>query len=125
MTLDLLDVYGRGSDWTQVKVAAPAGKLDDSTTCSKWTVRELLNHTIDTPTSFVRAALVEDIFPPSPEPPTMFDDDPLPAFDRPREEVLDTFAQDGVVARRQVGGYPDISLRSLRTRRLPALTPAS
>src|SRR6202035_2128615 len=53
MDLDLLDLYGRASDWTSTKVVGAASQLDDPTTCDGWDVRTLLNHMLQTQRYFV------------------------------------------------------------------------
>ncbi|HEY5385094.1 MAG TPA: maleylpyruvate isomerase N-terminal domain-containing protein [Acidimicrobiales bacterium] len=56
MDLDLLDLYGRASDWTSTKVVGAASQLDGPTTCDGWDVRTLLNHMLQTQRYFVGAA---------------------------------------------------------------------
>ena len=56
MDLDLLDLYGRASDWTSTKVVGATSQLDEPTTCDGWDVRTLLNHMLQTQRYFVGAA---------------------------------------------------------------------
>ena len=48
MSSDLLDLYGRASEWTLSKVAGATEKLDGPTPCDDWDVRTLMNHMLDT-----------------------------------------------------------------------------
>jgi uncharacterized protein (TIGR03086 family) len=97
MDLDLLNLYERASEWTGIKVAGAATKLDAATPNDGWNVRTLLNHMLDTQYYFVGAARGEDVSPPSPNPPEVMSDDPVADFDRARTETLSTFAQPGVI----------------------------
>ncbi len=99
MTPDLLDLYERASAWTLDKVAGAATKLDTSTPCDEWDVRQLMNHMLDTANYFVGSARGENASPPSPEPPDLLGDDPVADFERARTETLDAFGEDGVIAR--------------------------
>jgi mycothiol maleylpyruvate isomerase-like protein len=63
MDLDLLDLYGRASDWTSIKVAGAASKLDVPSSCDGWDVRTLMNHMLQTQQYFVGAARGEDVSP--------------------------------------------------------------
>ena len=47
MQTDLLDLYRQASDWTAEKVTATTD-LDAPTPCDDWSVRDLLNHMLDT-----------------------------------------------------------------------------
>ena len=64
MDLDLLDLYGRASDWTSTEVVGATSQLDEPTTCDGWDVRTLLNHMLQTQRYFVGAARGEDVAPP-------------------------------------------------------------
>jgi uncharacterized protein (TIGR03086 family) len=97
MTTDLLDLYGRASEWTLSRVAGAADKMDASTPCEQWDVGTLLNHMLDTQHYFVASAKGEDASPPSPTPPQVLGDDPVADFDRARAETLKTFGKDGVI----------------------------
>ena len=97
MEFDLLDLYGRASEWTATKVPGAAANLDAPTPCDDWDVRTLLNHMLDTQHFFVGAARGEEVSPPSPSPPELIGDDAVAAFDRARAETLSTFAEPGVI----------------------------
>jgi uncharacterized protein (TIGR03086 family) len=98
MTQDLLDLYGRASEWTGSIVVGAADRLDVPTPCEGWDVRTLLNHMLETQQFFVGRARGEDL-PISPEPPDLVGDDPVGAFQRAREDTLQTFGEDGVIER--------------------------
>ncbi len=97
MDFDLLDLYGRASEWTGSKVRGAVLKLDDPTTCDEWDVRTLLNHMLETQMYFVGAARGDDISPPSQAPPQLLSDDPPADFDQARAETLRTFSDSGVI----------------------------
>lgn len=97
--MDLLEHYGRASEWTLEKVSGAQGKLDEATPCEEWNVRDLLNHMLATQRYFVGAARGEDVSPPGPTPPELLGDDPVADFERGRTELLRTYAEDGVVER--------------------------
>ena len=64
MDVDLLDLYGRASDWTSTKVEGAGSQLSGPTTCDGWDVRTLLNHMLQTQRYFVGTARGEDVAPP-------------------------------------------------------------
>ena len=96
METDLLDLYRRASDWTAEKIAGTTD-LDAPTPCDGWTVRNLLDHMLDTQRYFAGAARGEKGPPPSPTPPSLSSDDPMADFERSRSAVLAAFGQDGVI----------------------------
>jgi hypothetical protein len=63
MDLDLLDLYGRASDWTSTKVMGATSQLDEPTICDGWDVRTLLNHMLQTQRYFVGAARGDGLLP--------------------------------------------------------------
>ena len=97
MDLDLLDLYGRASQWTLTKVDGAASKLDAPTSCDEWNVRTLMNHMLQTQQYFVGAARGEDVSPPGGTPPELVSDEPRVDFDRARAETLKTFGEPGVI----------------------------
>ncbi len=97
MNTDLLDLYGRASEWALGKVPGATGKLDTSTPCDQWSVRQLLNHMLVTQQYFVGKARGEDVSPPSPNPPEVLSDDPVRDFERARADTLATFGTAGVI----------------------------
>ena len=97
MDLDLLDLYGRASDWTSTKVVGATSQLDEPTTCDGWDVRTLLNHMLQTQRYFVGAARGEDVAPPGGSPPDVLSDEPPADFARARAETLETFGEPGVI----------------------------
>jgi uncharacterized protein (TIGR03086 family) len=96
MQTDLLDQYSRGSEWCAQKVAG-ATALDVPTSCDGWTVRDLLNHMLETQQYFAGSARGEDVSPPGPTPPTLLTADPVHDFASARADVLNAFGQEGVI----------------------------
>ena len=97
MDMDLLDLYGRASEWTVSKVPGAVVKLDDPTPCDEWDVRTLLSHMLETQQYFVDAASGKEASPPSPEPPELLGDDPVRQVSDARAQTLRVFGQDGVI----------------------------
>jgi uncharacterized protein (TIGR03086 family) len=90
MELDVLDCYRRASDWTVDKVAG-ATDLDGPTPCTDWSVRDLLNHMLETQQYFRSAARGEPASPPGKTPPALLTDDPAGDFARGRDAAVETF----------------------------------
>lgn len=96
MEFDLLDLYGRASEWTGTKVRGAASQLDAPTTCDEWNVRTLMNHMLETQRYFVGSARGEDVTL-SQDPPDLLSDDPCSDFEKARDETLQTFSRPGVI----------------------------
>jgi uncharacterized protein (TIGR03086 family) len=96
METNLLDLYGRGSEWCGEKVAG-ATALDAPTSCDGWTVGDLLNHMLETQHYFAGSGRGEDVSPPGPNPPKLLTDDPVDDFARARADVLQAFGQVGAI----------------------------
>lgn len=96
MDLDLLDLYGRASDWTKTKVRGAVSNLGAPTTCEEWNVRSLLNHMLQTQRYFLGAARGEDVGL-SQDPPDLIGDDPSSDFDHVRDEMLRTYGDPGTI----------------------------
>jgi uncharacterized protein (TIGR03086 family) len=96
MTADLLDLYARASEWTTQKVGA-VEDLGGTTPCDDWSMRDLLNHMLDTQRYFIGAARGEDVSPPGPTAPDVLSDKPSADFERASGEVLATYGQEGVI----------------------------
>ena len=97
MNQDLLDLYGRASEWTTSKVEGATEKLDAPTLCDEWDVRTLLNHMLDTQHYFLGSARGQDVSPPSPNPPEVMGERPLDDFTRTRHDMLDAYGEPGVI----------------------------
>jgi len=97
MDLDLLDLYGRASQWTLDRVQGATDQLDAPTPCEEWDVRTLLDHMLDTQHYFIDSARGQDAKLPDPTPPRLIDDDPVGDFQRTRSEMLETFGEPGVL----------------------------
>lgn len=98
METDLLDLYRRSSEWCGEKVAGAAA-LDAPTACDGWTVRDLLNHLLETQRYFAGSARGEEVSPPGPNPPKLLSKDPVDDFARSRADVVQAFGQEGVLAK--------------------------
>ena len=133
MDLDLLDLYGRASDWTSTKVVGAASQLNDPTTCDGWDVRTLLNHMLQTQRYFVGEARGEDVTPPGGTPPDVLSGQPSADFARARAETLQTFGEPGVIDKtgpalaiafsdQLLHGW-DLALPRVRRRRCPTACP--
>ena len=96
MSTDLLDLYRQASDWTAEKIAATTD-LDAATPCDGWTVRDLLDHMLDTQRYFAASARGEKAAPPSPTPPALSTDDPTADFAKSRADVLAAYGGPGVI----------------------------
>jgi uncharacterized protein (TIGR03086 family) len=96
--MDLLDMYGRASQWTATKVAGAASKLQAETPCDEWDVRTLLNHVVDTQRYFAGVARGEQPSFPASDPLDLIGgDDPLVVFERARQETLRAFETPGAI----------------------------
>jgi uncharacterized protein (TIGR03086 family) len=93
---DLLTLYARASEWTSDKIAG-ATDLAAATPCEEWTLRELLNHMLETQSYFIGAARGEQASPPGAAPADVLSDDPRAGFERARADVLRVFGQEGVI----------------------------
>ena len=98
MKIDLLDQYAQASEWCGEKVEGAAA-LDATTACDGWTVRDLLNHLLETQRYFAGSARGEEVSPPGPNPPKLLSKDPVDDFARARADVLQAFGQEGVIAK--------------------------
>lgn len=99
MTTELLDLYGRASEWTLGKVAGASAQLDAVTPCDDWVVHELMSHMLDTQKYFVASAQGREAAPPSPTPTTALGSDPVADFEHARADTLRAFGEPGVVDR--------------------------
>jgi uncharacterized protein (TIGR03086 family) len=71
--------------------------MDAGTPCDEWTVRELMDHMLQTQQYFVGSARGEDVSPPSGDPPQLLGNDPVADFRRARDETMTTFGREGVI----------------------------
>jgi uncharacterized protein (TIGR03086 family) len=95
--MDLLDLFERGTGWTASKIPAAADKLTGGTPCEEWTVRNLLDHLIDSQQYFAATARGEEASLPSPNPPSCIGDDPAAAYAEIRDETLRVHREPGVL----------------------------
>jgi uncharacterized protein (TIGR03086 family) len=90
--MDLLDLYDRGSAWTAEKIKGAKEKLDASTRCEEWNVRDIVNHLLQGHAMFQRAARGEDMAPPPPgKPEDVLNGDAAQQFEQGRQATLDAF----------------------------------
>jgi uncharacterized protein (TIGR03086 family) len=94
--MDLLDLYGRASEWTVDKVRGAADKLDAQTPCDDWDLRTLESHILQTQQYFVDTAQGKEATL-TPNPPDLVGDDPVRQFEDARTETLRVFGEDGVI----------------------------
>ncbi len=97
MDLDLLDLYGRSSQWTATKIAGAASSLNAETPCDEWDVRTLINHVVDTQKYFAGVARGEQPAFPAVVPPDVIGDEPLAVFEQARQETTSAFATPGAL----------------------------
>src|SRR3954447_8611937 len=95
---DQLGLYRQASAWTAEKVGG-VKDLDAATPCDEWSLRDLLNHMLDTQRYFLGAARGEDASPPGPNPPDVVSANPREDFERTQAQVVDAFSQDGVIGK--------------------------
>jgi uncharacterized protein (TIGR03086 family) len=93
---DLLGLYRQVTGWTGQRVAG-VQDLEAATPCDDWTVRDLLNHMLDTQHYFVAAARGEDAQPPSPTPPDVLTGNPAADMSRAQSDVISCFSEAGVI----------------------------
>src|SRR3954467_4771409 len=93
---DQLGLYQQASAWTAEKVGG-VKDLDAATPCDEWSVRDLLNHMLDTQRYFAGTARGEDVSPPGPNPPDLLTGDPSDDLATARASVFEAFSQDGVI----------------------------
>lgn len=96
MDLDWLQCYRDVSAWTAAMVGG-VKDLDAPTPCDDWSLRDLLNHMLDTQRYFLSAAQGEQASPPGPNPPDVLGADPRQDFEQIQEQVAAAFSQDGVI----------------------------
>jgi len=97
MSLDMLELYSRASEWANQKVAGAVTDLDVPTPCDAWDVRTLLDHMLETQRHFLSTARGEDASLPAPMPPPGLSDDPVDDFNRSRTDMLAAFGESGVI----------------------------
>ncbi|HEX4655527.1 MAG TPA: TIGR03086 family metal-binding protein [Mycobacteriales bacterium] len=96
MSVDLLDLYRRTGAWTS-QIVAGATDLTAATPCEEWTVRDLLNHMLDTQRYFAGSARGEDVSPPGPNPPDLLGNDPAADVERTQTDVISAFSKEGAI----------------------------
>ena len=96
MAAEILDCYRSASDWAIEKIAN-ISDLDAQSDCEEWAVRDLLNHMLGTQHYFLSAARGEDASMPGQKPQDLLSKNPKADFEKARDEVIETFSQDGVI----------------------------
>jgi uncharacterized protein (TIGR03086 family) len=95
--MDLLDLFDRGSAWTQEKIAGAVGKLDAQTPCDEWDVRTLLNHLMQGQKLFQGGARGEPAAPPAAMPPDVLGDDPVAQYEEARQATMAAYREPGAL----------------------------
>jgi uncharacterized protein (TIGR03086 family) len=95
--MDLLDLFERGTAWTASKIPAAEGKLDDSTPCHEWTVRDLINHMLHAHQLFTGATRGEPVAPPPGMPPDLLGDDPVAQYEQARQTTILAYQDPAVI----------------------------
>jgi len=97
-TPDLIKLYDQASEWTIGKIKTAAEQLDDTTTtpCDEWTLRQLLDHMLETQRYFVASAQGQEATLTPGTPPPLLSKDPVADFQQARAEVLRAFGDPGV-----------------------------
>jgi uncharacterized protein (TIGR03086 family) len=98
MGTDLMALYRTASEWTGEKVAG-ATDLDAATPCEQWTVRDVVNHVLETQQFFVSTGRGDEPSPPGPTPPDVVSDDPAADLRKVQADIVETYGQDGVIER--------------------------
>ena len=99
-TPDLMKLYEQASDWTVGKIKTAAEKVDatDKTPCDEWSLRQLLDHMLETQRYFISSGKGEDAKPPSSgTPPQVLSKDPVADFEQARADIMRTYADPDVV----------------------------
>lgn len=96
--MDVLDLFERGTAWTQGKVAGAADQLDAQSPCTEWTVRRVIDHLLAGLEMFAGATLGGEVAPPSGPPPELVhDEDPAAQYEHDRKKVAMLYAEPGVL----------------------------
>ena len=95
--MDILDLFERGTAWTQEKVAGAADQLDAQTNCDEWTVRRMIDHLLAGQQMFAAAASGGTFAPPTGPPPELVGDDPTAQYEEARKATAHAFGQPGVL----------------------------
>lgn len=95
--MDVLDLFERGTAWTQEKIAGATDQLDAATPCTEWTVREVINHLLGGLEMFAAATEGGEVGPPSGPPPDMIGPDPALQYDHYRKKVAMLYAEPGAL----------------------------
>ncbi len=95
--MDLIDLFERSSHWTHQKIEGAKDKLESSTPCEKWNVRDVVNHLISGQEFFKGSAEGKQVGPPADPPPDVAGKDPATTYDKARKETLEAFKQPGAI----------------------------
>jgi uncharacterized protein (TIGR03086 family) len=102
--MDILDLFERGTAWTQAKVAGAADKLDAQTPCDEWTVRRLIDHLLWGQQMFAGGPSGGTVAPPTGPPPELVGNDPAAQYEDARKATLHAYAQPGALDGMVKGG---------------------
>jgi uncharacterized protein (TIGR03086 family) len=96
--MDVLDLFERGTAWTQEKVAGAADQLDTQTNCEEWTVRRMIDHLLAGLEMFAGATEGGHVAPPDGPPPELVHAaDPGAQYEHDRKKVAMLYAEPGVL----------------------------
>jgi len=94
--MDLVDMYDKTTAWTHGKIAGAADKLDSSSPCEEWKVRDLVNHCLAGQAMFEAAAQgTPPAGPPSGMPEDIVGSDPAGEYEAARQKTLKAFRAEG------------------------------
>jgi uncharacterized protein (TIGR03086 family) len=96
--MDVLDLFERGTEWTQTKIAGAADQLDAQTPCTDWTVRRAIDHLLAGLEMFAGATEGGQVAPPTDPPPSMIhESDPAMQYDHDRKKVAMLYSEPGAL----------------------------
>jgi uncharacterized protein (TIGR03086 family) len=108
MTVDVLDLFERGTDWTASKVAGAQAQLDVATPCDEWNVRRLLDHMLAAQQMFAAGPSGGTVAPPIGPPPELVGPNPASEYEDARKATIHAFGQPGVMEGTVRGGSGDV-----------------
>ena len=103
--MDVLDLFERGTEWTQTKIAGAADQLDAATPCPDWTVRRVIDHLLAGFEMFAGATEGGEVAPPTQPPPALVHEaDPALQYEHDRKKVALLYSEPGALEQMLNGG---------------------